>query len=89
MADSLHSSDSALAEQFLRAAERCREANREFVDVLHHLKPSTAAGEQARAQLLQQLTEMDCGDKLLHSMLDGSGLQQSEIHPQTPPNQVH
>lgn len=87
MADSLHVQDTALAEQLLAAAERCRDANREFRRVLERLQPPNAAGESARVELLQQLSDLDCGDKLLRSMLDDN-VQTSEIHTPVPANQV-
>lgn len=88
MADSLHAGDVALAEQLLHAAESCRKASREFLAVLERLQPATAAAEAARTELLRQLSDLDCGDKLLHCMLDSGAPQQSDIHTQTPPGQL-
>ena len=88
LADSLHSGDTALAHQLLHAAEQCRVANREFLQALEKLRPATAAGEQARTALLQQLNEYDCGDKLLSCMLDSGTMHQSDIHLRTPPDQL-
>ncbi len=88
MADNLHTGDTALAERLLHAAERCRDANREFVDLLKTMRPTTAASESARAHLLQQLTAMDCGDDLLRSMLEPGNAPQADIHTAPSPGQV-
>ncbi len=88
MADSLQLGNTAVTEELLHAAEHFREANREFLRVLEHLRPATAAGHAARAQLQQQLTNLDCGNELLRSMLEPGSAQQSEIHTQTPRDQV-
>ena len=89
MADSLHTGDVALTEQLLHAAERCREASREFLSVLERLRPTTKSGEQARTELLQQLTDLDCGDKLLRQMMEVGVAPSAEIHTQVPPRQIH
>ena len=88
VADTLHETDAALVEPLLRAAERCREATRDFLDVLEQLRPGTLAGEQARMQLQHKLSDLDCGDNLLRSMLESGGAQQSEIHTPTQPSQI-
>ena len=88
MADSLHTADNALAEEFLRAAERCRESNRDLLHIVEQLKTHTAAAETARLELQQQLTIMDCGEKLLLTMVESGNASQAEIHTKTPPNQL-
>ncbi|GAA3761068.1 hypothetical protein GCM10022270_19460 [Terriglobus aquaticus] len=88
MADSLHIADHALAEEFLRATERCRESIRELQRVTEQLKTASPAAEAARLELLQQLSDLDCGDKLLHSMIDAGDGFQAEIHTEIPPGQL-
>lgn len=88
MADSLHIADHALAEEFLRATEQCRESIRELHRITEKLKTTSPAAEAARLELLQQLNDLDCGDKLLRSMVDAGDGYQSEIHTETPPSQL-
>lgn len=88
MADGLHVADRGIAEQFLRATEQCRESIRELHSVVDQLKTTSPVAEAARRELLDQLAGLDCGDKLLQSLIEANESHQSEIHTRIPPSQI-
>lgn len=88
IADSIHSEDAALVEQLLKAAERCRDAQRDLLSLVEQARPNTIPGEHARTALLQHIREMDCGEKLLGEMFSPSERPQAQIYTETPPDQL-